>query len=105
MSYRKGYFMSIEQEQAAKGQLLLEYQEAKYRIGPLRAAADKLAVTFEHIAKQLRAAPEHITFNAAVLINANAELGTLIDDLRATSAEIQRLHDRVREAGMEHLIK
>jgi chromosome segregation ATPase len=103
--YRKGYFMSNEQEQAAKGQLFLEYQETKYHMGVLRAAADKLAEKFEKTAKQLREAPERMTFDAAALIQYNEELHKLLADFAVTREEFNRLGARVNESGLAHLLK
>jgi hypothetical protein len=105
MSYRKGYFMSAEQERAAKGDLLLEYQETKHRLGPLRAAADKLAVKLENMAKQLRTEPRMMTFDASMLPGYSAELEKILTDIKTTHAEFQRLGERVREAGIAHLVK
>lgn len=48
--YRKGYFMSHEDERAAKGDLFLEFEEARHRIGLLKAQADKIAAKLESLA-------------------------------------------------------
>jgi chromosome segregation ATPase len=102
--YRKGYFMSHEEERAAKGALIMEFLEAKNRLGSLRHAADKVAGELEGIAKSLRDKPETLTFNSNVLEKHNAEIGRILADIQTTDKELRLLGTRVHQAGISHLI-
>lgn len=103
--YRKGYFMSQQEEQAAKGAVLLQFEEAKHRHALLKIKATEKGKTLESLGKQLQTVPETLTFDSAVLIKLNDEIGKILTDLKTTRDEAQRLAEAVRSIGLGHLIQ
>jgi hypothetical protein len=104
--YREGYFMNAEEQRKAKGAALLEYTEAKERRALLENEAAKLAQHFESLATLLRERPETIVFGDAdaVLLKEYKRFAALIDDLKITRAELQRLDSVVRGLGITHFL-
>jgi hypothetical protein len=101
--YREGYFMDAEEQRAAKAAAWLEYNEAKDRRALLVNEAEKLAKEFEGVARLLRERPETITFDGdAVLMKNYNRFGALVEDLKTTKTELQRLDTLVRELGLSH---
>jgi hypothetical protein len=103
--YRKGYFMSEQDEQAAKGKLLLEFEEAKHRYALLKIEAGRLAKSLEGLANSLKTTPEALTFDAGVLVKLNAEIGKVIADIKTTWKEAVNLRASVQSVGLGHLLK
>lgn len=95
--------MSAEEQRAAKAEALLQFREAKERFALLKNKAHKLAVEFEGMARVLKDRPETIDFpekDAQIWKNYKG-LGALVDDIKTTRTELQRLEEVLRQAGIQ----
>lgn len=103
--YREGYFMNVDEQRAAKANALLEYTEAKERRALLENEAEKLAKHFESIAELLRKRPETITFQEdAAQLKDYKRFSALVEDLKVTRSELQRLDSFLRHLGFSNLL-
>jgi len=97
--YRKGYFVSEQEERAAKAAALLQYEEQRQRIAVLETEANNIAKVLEGTATQLKNRPETFSFDALQLSTASERIAALIADLKATHVDVTRLRDALKRMG------
>lgn len=105
-SYRKGYFMTLDDEKAAKAAALLDYTEAKQRYALLKNQVEKIAQSLEAGVKMLRDRPEIISFSGAdaAVLKSYMGMESLVDDLKKTRADLQRLASLLSQVGLGYVI-
>jgi len=97
--------MNAEEQKVAKAAAWLEFTEAKERRALLENEAEKLAKHFDALAELIRKRPETITFEGdAEAFRDYKRLSALVEDLKTTRTELQRLHGVVRDTGGGHLL-
>ena len=94
--YREGYFMSIEEEDAASGDILRKHSEASRRLVSLQAEADKLAEQLAEIAGLLRHGPPYSVLPLTGFLNAETTQ-RLFKDLHDTYEEKAVTGQRIKE--------
>ena len=97
--YRKGYFMTIQDERAAKANALLEYEEQRQRFALLKNEAEKFAKQFENVAGKLRNSPELLSPDVQTIASDNQRLIQLIADIKTTRDEVNRLRAVLTSLG------
>jgi hypothetical protein len=104
--YREGYFMTIQDEDAAKAKVHYDFSRARQRYILLRHEAEQIAKELEAVADLLKKRPETITFGSAeaILMKDYRGMGKLVEDLKSTRSEVQGLDQRMRSLGMSDLI-
>jgi hypothetical protein len=97
--------MNVDEQKAAKGAALLEYTEAKERRTLLENETEKLAKHFESLAVLLRQRPAIVFGDAdALLLKDYKRFAALVEDLKTTRTELQRLDGVVRGLGLSHFL-
>jgi hypothetical protein len=97
--------MSAEEQKQGKATALLEYTKMRERRMLLKNETEKLAEAFEELAKRLRNHPERLkSGGTGELMENYRRLGALVDDVKATAGELQRLDSVLRNAGLSHAL-
>jgi len=97
--YRKGYFMSLEQEEASQGKVLVDFTKAKRRQVALQNEAVNLSKYFADLAAVLKTVnPRPIT--AEELTKHAADAAKVIADLQETFNEVDRLREAATALGL-----
>jgi hypothetical protein len=103
--YREGYFMSAEDQRAAKADLILKYSELKERYALLKRDTDSIANALERGAKVLKEHPERWEFDGDdAPLKEYKNLGVLIEDVKNTRQEMQNLRALAAQGGFESLL-
>lgn len=103
--YREGYFMTAADEKAAKAMALFDYTEAKQRLALLKHQAEDIAKAFEGGAKLLRTRPEDFGFDGDdAPFKDYRKLGVLVEDIKTTQAELQRLTTVLEKVGLGEML-
>jgi hypothetical protein len=90
--------MSADQQRVEKALLRLDFDEAKERLALLKHKAQERAGEFEATAKKLREQPETFSVNTDSGIQEYyRDLRSLIDDIKATISELQRLESTLAQ--------
>jgi hypothetical protein len=103
--YRKGYFMNPQDQQRAKGELFLKYDDTKERLVLLKHEAKERAKEFRKSAEILEDRPEDLVITDAETFKYYGDLKKLIADINETQKELRGLETTLREARLEHKIK
>lgn len=104
--YREGYFMSADDQDRAKADALFKFTKAKERLALLKHTAHEIAIELEGQAKVLKERPESIVFTDkdAEVMKGYKGLGGLVDDLKKSDAEMQRLAELMTEVGLGYMV-
>jgi hypothetical protein len=96
--YREGYFMSADEQRTAKAVLRLDRDDAKERLAILKYKAHEIAMELEGAARLLKETPEKIEFQDDCVVSPNYRgLADLIKDIKATTAELQRIENTLAQ--------
>src|SRR5258707_7140236 len=102
-SFRKGYFMSAQEQRVQMALLLLDHNETKERLALLRYKAGEIAGALEGVVKSLKECPEDIELHEDGLVLKNyMNFGALVEDFKKTITELQKLDATLTEAGIRH---
>jgi hypothetical protein len=98
--------MNVEEQKLAKAAALLEFIEAQERQALLKNEAEGMAKSLEGLAELLRKRPETITLSGgeAQALEEHRRMVTLVQDLKTTRDELQRLYGVVKATGGAHLL-
>lgn len=97
--------MSADQQRTEKALLLLDFQEAKERLAVLRHKADEIAGELEAAAKLLKECPETVEFHGdRLVLKGYMNFGKLVEDIKKTIADLQRLESRLTQGGIPHTL-
>jgi len=94
--YREGYFKSQEEEDAAWGKIVIEYQDERQRLALLDYKLENIARSFERIAKLLRTDPAAVSFDG---FDNGAPITKAIEDWVKTKTEVARLKELLKPWG------
>jgi GR25 family glycosyltransferase involved in LPS biosynthesis len=103
--YRKGYFTNMDEQEAAKMKVHYDFARETQRYDLLRNQAVEISKDFNTLAQQLKDNPESVVLDGACLLKDYKGLGKLIEDLKASREEGQRLESLMRRLGMADLIR
>jgi hypothetical protein len=111
--FRKGYFMSPNDEMAARGRLITDYGDAKKRLVTLQAEAERIGSSLQELGKILANNPENLFFrNQSVgddypslrhfddALNEASKIPGLALEIRETKAKLERLRPKVEALGI-----
>jgi hypothetical protein len=98
--------MTADDQRKAKAEALLQFEEAKARFALLKNEAHAIAEDLLGMSNILMERPETVVFtNKDVeLMKGYKNLGTLVDDLKKTQLELQRLSGVLTDAGLSHVL-
>jgi len=86
--YRQGYFKSQEEEDAALGKLVLDCRNERQRLALLEYKLEKIARSFECIARLLRTDPTAVSFEG---FDNGIPILAVTKDWSKSKAEVTRL--------------
>jgi DNA repair exonuclease SbcCD ATPase subunit len=94
--------MTTDDQRAARAEALLQFEEVQERLRLLENKLHEIASDFEAWARILKERPETINFPAEEVepIKAYKNLARLIEDVKETKAELQKL-SRVTGKGLQ----
>jgi len=88
--YRKDYFMTADDQQAAKAARILQYAVLRERQALLRCQINDIANALERGAKVLKSRPETFGFDGEdAPLGDYRNLKTLLEDFKQTQIEVQ----------------
>src|SRR5882762_7524062 len=91
-SYRRGYFMSSEEQDVELAKILLKFKRSEQRLAVLKHKASEIATDLSMCASQLRERPESIDFNGdGLALKDYKNIGGLVQDIKSTVTELQSL--------------
>jgi hypothetical protein len=106
------YFMSADEELAAKGRLLTDYADAKQKVALLKREAERVADMFTKLGMVLKDQPEGISVKGQTMATTHARrvdiaedwpdsarLSSLLNDLRDAIDRLQELEHKMRDVG------
>lgn len=111
---RGGYFMTKGEEDAAIGRMVSEYGDSKKRLQVLTEEAHRLGAMFSELGVCLTTNPQNLSIDGEPMNpsfsqfrhelksrSLDAEkLKSLVNDIRKTSLDIERLEPKVKELGL-----
>ena len=111
--YQGGYFMSQNDEMAARGRLITDYAEVKKHLATLEGEASRIGKILGEISRQLLNQPDRLIFEGQSYtaeymslasferIDVDAQrLPALVDEIRNTKEELRRLREKVAPLGI-----
>jgi len=102
--YREGYFMSAEDQEAAKKQIVWDYLKERERQVGLKNEANKLAAKLEGIVNLLREDPDRLEPDKETWLKEFEDYSRIVSDLRKTRDELYRLRRLAEDGGFSSLL-
>lgn len=96
----EGYFMTTEDELAARGRIVTDYAQAKARLASLENEARRLSEKFGLLEQQLRY-PQRITAIPDLRFLDAQNVERLIKDLQQTNNEKLNLQQKLKAIGVD----
>ncbi|MGD0100497.1 MAG: hypothetical protein ABSC60_09140 [Acidobacteriota bacterium] len=114
--FRKGYFMSPNDEMAARGRLITDYGDSKKRLAILEAEADRIGGSLQELGKMLATDSDSLFFrNQSVrddypslphfdsTLDEVSRIPALALDIRETKDKLKKLRPKLEALGLlEH---
>jgi len=98
--------MTEDDQKAAKAGVASEYLEMKERHALLKIQIDDIANALERGARTLKTNPEVFGFDGEdAPLGSYRDLQILVEDIKKTNEEIQRLYALAKDGGFEHLLR